>query len=125
MELIYSAACPVPPTRAGELLSPPRRWPESFREDKSPLAAFIGAPAIRGRRCRLTGPPSPAMRAAAAAVEIVATDAAANASRVAGALGWTTATGFALYELKVHTTPSDLSVSPSLPDPDSSFHPHL
>ena len=123
MELIYSAACPVPPTRPGELLSPPRRWPESIREDKSPLAAFVGAPAIRGRRCRLTSPPSPAVRASASAVDIVATDAAANASRVASALGWTTATGFALYELKVHTTiRSDLSVSPSSLNP---VHPCL
>lgn len=106
VQVICSTAAAPLSQALEELLSPPRGWPASFKDNPA-LRAFLNN--IQGKKARLTGPPPPAIADEAAAVELDLSVAgvehdsgATSAERVFAALGWAKVTGFAIYESKVH-----------------------
>ena len=70
------------------LLSPPTGWPASFKENAT-LKAFIGKAKLKGKRCRLTGPPGAVEQARLALLgELASQSAATVVRRVHDELGW-------------------------------------
>ena len=87
-------------TAIGSLISPPRNWPDSFKE--VPLKGFMGKKKLNGKRVRLTGAPSSDDRAKAEGVTISPVDSFGNAEAVKASVGLEVIRGFAVFELAAH-----------------------
>ncbi len=79
----------------GELLSPPREWPECFSTPE--LKSYVNT-TLKGKRVRLTDRPEVDEVARVRELELCADDSRGNAVKVRRALGWPIVAGFALYE---------------------------
>ena len=81
------------------LLSPPRNWPDSFKDE---LRQFIGKRGLKSRRCRLVARGSqlaPETAAQAAQLVLHPSDSRSNAELARQELGWDVIVGFAVFEL--------------------------
>jgi len=93
--MLTSSAAQVPDN--APLLSPPRNWPNAFKENMT-LSNFVNK-TIKAQKARLTSTSPDDIAAEARAVALVAVGTAANAARVHATLGWPVLKGFAIYEL--------------------------
>ena len=98
MSPIQLTSAAVAPSATSALLSPPRRWPTSFK-DNVELQRFLKL--LKGKRVRATSLPPVEVQSEAASVSYIAGDDATNAQRVFEALGWTVMHGFAIFESEV------------------------
>lgn len=87
-------------TAVGSLISPPRKWPDSFKE--APLKSFMGKKKLNGKRVRLTAAPSSDDVAKAEGVTISPVDSFGNAEAIKASLGLEVIKGFAVFELAAH-----------------------
>jgi len=89
------SAEPMYTCTTSEVMSPPIDWPNCFNSPR--LKTLLKR--IKGRRCRLTEPPSEELRCTASGVHLTPGDSTGNAMSVQATLGWDILKGFVLLEM--------------------------